>query len=93
MEGHSVVSDEVIARYAGDAALAVPGVSRVVGGVRKGVRVDGGSVVLHLALAEGVSIPEIGTAVQRGVADYLEKMTDVRPAAVDVVVEEVDGSA
>jgi uncharacterized alkaline shock family protein YloU len=35
----------------------------------------------------------VGAAVQRGVADYLEKMTDVRPAAVDVVVEELGGAA
>ena len=89
MEGHSVVSDEVIARYARDAALEVPGVLRVVDGVRKGVRVDGGSITLHLALADGVSVPEVGAAVQRGVADFLERMTELRPAAVDVVVEEL----
>ena len=89
MEGGSVVSDEVVARYARDAALEVPGVLRVVDGVRKGVRVDGSSITLHLALAEGVSVVEVGTAVQVGVADFLERMTEVRPAAVDVVVEEV----
>jgi uncharacterized alkaline shock family protein YloU len=55
--------------------------------------VDGGSLVLHLALDEGVSIPAVGAAVQRGVADYLEKMTEVRPTAVDVVVEELGGAA
>jgi uncharacterized alkaline shock family protein YloU len=93
MEGNSVVSDEVIARYARDAALAVPGVARVVDGVRKGVRVDDGRVVLHLALEDGVSIPEVGAAVQRAVADYLERMTDARPSAVDVVVEELGGAA
>ena len=89
MEGHSVVAPEVVGRYARDAACQVPGVAGVVEGVRKGVRVDGGTIVLHLALAWGVSIPEVGAAVQRGVADYLERMTDVRPAAVDVVVEEI----
>ena len=93
MEGNSVVSDEVIARYARDAAVEVPGVARVVDGVRKGVRVDDGRIVLHLALDDGVSIPEVGAAVQRGVADYLERMTDARPAAVDVVVEELDAAA
>ena len=36
-------------------------------------------IVLHLALDWGVSIPEVGAAVQRDVADYLERMTDVRP--------------
>ena len=89
MERGSVVSDEVVARYARDAALEVTGVSRVVDGVRKGVRVDSGSVTLHLAFADGVSVTEVGAAVQRGVADFLERMTDVRPGAVDVVVEEL----
>ena len=93
MEGGSVVSDEVIARYARDAALAVAGVSNVVGGVRKGVRVDEGRVVLHLAFDAGVSIPEVGATVQQQVAAYLERMTDARPAAIDVVVEELHGAA
>ena len=93
MEGNSVVSDEVVARYARDAALAVPGVLRVVDGVRKGVRVDDGGITLHLALADDVSIPGVGAAVQRGVADFLERMTDVRPGAVHIVVEELGGPA
>ncbi len=65
MDGQSVVSPEVIARYASDAACEVAGVARVVEGVRKGVRVDGGEIVLHLALDWGVSIPEVGASVQR----------------------------
>ncbi len=89
MEGSSVVSPEVIGRYARDAACEVAGVARVVEGVRKGVRVDGGEIVLHLALDWGVSIPEVGASVQRDVADYLERMTEVRPTTVAVVVEEI----
>ena len=91
MDGQSVISPEVVARYAADAAREVDGVAAVVEGVRKGIRVDGDAIVLHLALRDGVSIPAVGEAVQRGVADYLERMTDARPAAVHVVVEEVDG--
>ena len=91
MDGQSVISPEVVARYAADAAREVDGVAAVVEGVRKGIRVDGDEIVLHLALRDGVSIPAVGEAVQRGVADYLERMTDARPAAVHVVVEEVDG--
>jgi len=91
VDGQSVISPEVVARYAADAAREVDGVAAVVEGVRKGIRVDGDAIVLHLALRDGVSIPAVGEAVQRGVADYLERMTDARPAAVHVVVEEVDG--
>ena len=91
MNGQSVISPEVVARYAADAAREVDGVAAVVEGVRKGIRVDGEEIELHLALRDGVSIPAVGEAVQRGVADYLERMTDARPAAVHVVVEEVDG--
>ena len=91
MDGQSVISPEVVARYAADAAREVEGVAAVVEGVRKGIRVDGEAIVLHLSLRYGVSIPAVGEAVQRGVADYLERMTDARPAAVHVVVEEVDG--
>ena len=87
------VAPEVVARYARDAACQVAGVARVVEGVRKGVRVDGGEIELHLALEDGVSIPAVGAAVQRDVADYLERMTEVRPTTVAVVVEELHAPA
>jgi uncharacterized alkaline shock family protein YloU len=89
MERHSLVSPEVVARYARDAAQGVRGVARIVDGVRKGVRVEGEAIELHLAVDWGASIPELGAAVQREVADYLARMTDVRPATVNIVVEEV----
>jgi uncharacterized alkaline shock family protein YloU len=41
----------------------------------------------------GVSIPEVGAAVQRSVAAYLERMTDSAPGAVNVVVDEVDAAS
>ena len=90
MQGESVISDEVLARYAADAAREVDGVTRVVQGVRRGIRVEGEAIELHLALAFGVSIPQVGAAVQEHVAAYLERMTDARPALVNVVVDEVD---
>ena len=89
----AVVSADVVARYAADAAREVDGVAGIVEGVRKGIRVEDGEIELHLALRWGVSIPEVGSAVQERVADYLERMADSRPAAVNVVVEEVDGPA
>ena len=87
------ISPDVVARYAADAAREVDGVARIVEGVRKGIRVEGGEIELHLCVRWGVSIPEVGAAVQRSVAAYLERMTDSRPAAVNVVVDEVDGAA
>jgi len=93
VDGQSLISPEVIARYARDAALEVPGVARVVEGVRKGVRVEAEAVELHLAVEWGSSIPELGSEVQRQVGDYLACMTAVRPAVVNVVVEAVDGAS
>jgi uncharacterized alkaline shock family protein YloU len=89
----AVISADVVARYAADAAREVDGVAGIVEGVRKGIRVEHGEVELHLALRWGVSIPAVGSAVQERVADYLETMADARPAAVNVVVEEIDGAA
>ena len=94
MEGHALISHEVLARYAGDAACEVDGVRRLgespVPG-RRGIRVaeaDGRvTIELHVVLAWGASIPAVGAAVQRRVSDYLAQMADVRPASVDVVVE------
>jgi uncharacterized alkaline shock family protein YloU len=96
MEGRARISPDVLASYAGDAAAEIAGVrglaaSPVPG--RKGVRVtaDGEqvSLELHLEVDWGASIPEVGRAVQRRVREYLGRMVDVEPAAVDVVVERI----
>jgi len=57
------------------------------------VRVEGDEIELHVCVRWGVSIPEVGAAVQRSVAAYLERMTDSAPGAVNVVVDEVDGAS
>ena len=93
MEGQARISADVLARYAADAATEVAGVSALAESHlpgRRGVRVSAEeervSLELHVTVDWGVSIPEIGRAVQERVADYLERMADVRPVAVDVVV-------
>jgi uncharacterized alkaline shock family protein YloU len=99
MAGQALISHDVLARYAADAACEVEGVRRLgessVPG-RRGVRVaetDGRlTIELHLVVGWGASIPELGAAVQRRVADYLAQMADVRPTSVDVVVDEVDAA-
>ena len=90
------ISPDILARYAGDAAREVDGVRGLVEGPlprRRGVRIGGDdgavTVEVHVAVAWDASIPEVGRAVQKRVADYLETMADARPARVDVVVEEI----
>ena len=51
------------------------------------------AVEVHLALAWGAHVPTVGVAVQAAVAEYLERMAGVRPAAVDVVVDDVEAPA
>jgi len=95
VSGQSLISPDILARYAADAAREVAGVSGLVGSAlhrHDGVRVsreDGRlAVELHLALAWGASAPAVGAQVQAGVADYLTRMADLRPDVVDVVVDE-----
>jgi uncharacterized alkaline shock family protein YloU len=98
VDGHASISTEILASYAADAAREVVGVTGLVeshlplprrGGVRV-VDEDGRvTLELHLALAWGASIPDVGRAVQARVRDYLARMADLEPAAVNVVVDEI----
>lgn len=95
MEGHSLISADVLASYAADAALGIDGVRRVIDGGRPrhhGVKVESDGAVaveLHLGVDWGLSVPKIGAAVQTRVAEYLERMADLTPIRVDVVIDEV----
>lgn len=98
MEGHSLISPDIIARYAEDAALEIDGVRALVVPERgkwrhRGARVtDDDRVVtveLHLDLVWGASAPAVGDAVQARVAEYLGRMVDLGSARVDVVVDAI----
>ena len=86
MEGHSVISPEVLARYAADAAADVPGVHTK---HRRAARVSGDVVEVHVVVDYGANVPEVARQVQRRVLDYLAQMADARPSAVNVVVDDV----
>jgi uncharacterized alkaline shock family protein YloU len=86
MEGHSVISSDVLARYAADAAAEVPGVHTK---QRRGARVAGSVIEVHLVVDYGAEIPRVATEVQRHVREYLQRMADVTPSAVHVVVDDV----
>jgi uncharacterized alkaline shock family protein YloU len=95
-QGRSSISPDILARYAADAAREAPGVRGLVESHlhrHRGVRVleeDGAvRIEVHVAADWGASLPDVGRTVQRRVRDYLARMADVEPAAVDVVVDEV----
>jgi uncharacterized alkaline shock family protein YloU len=92
----ATISSDIIASYAADAALEIPGVAGLVESTlprHKGVRVveeDGRvRVELHLEIAWGASIPDVGREVQRRVAAYLVQMASLRADSVDVIVDEI----
>lgn len=92
----ATISSDILASYAADAAREVDGVKGLVESTlprHKGVRVlenDGRvRIELHLTLEWGASVPDVGVEVQGRVAEYLARMANVEPEAVDVVVDEV----
>jgi uncharacterized alkaline shock family protein YloU len=90
-EGQATISPDILARYAGDAAREVDGVQSVTG--RRGVKVteaDGVThVEVHVCLAWGASIPEVGTAVRERVGRYLAQMAKAATTEVEVIVDEI----
>jgi uncharacterized alkaline shock family protein YloU len=81
VEGHSVISPEVLARYARDAAGEVTTV--------RGARMDGSAVEVHVVVDYGSHIPDVAAAVQVRVAEYLQRMAAVTPSSVHVIVDDV----
>jgi len=95
-DGPAIISADILASYAADAAREATGVSGLVDGRvpgRRAVRIseEEGAVrvEIHLAVAWGASIPAVAADVQRRVREYLERMAGVSPVAVDVLVDEV----
>ena len=80
----------MLARYAGDAALEVEGVS---GLTRDAAEISGGDgtidIDVHVELAWGAGADGVARQVQQRVAEYLERMANVHVGSVDVVVERV----
>jgi uncharacterized alkaline shock family protein YloU len=99
VEGHAVISHDVLAAYAADAALEVEGVHALVDGPRRhrGVRVsevdDSLTVEVNFALEWGAVAPEVGGSVQRRVAEYLARTAKLSSVAVDVVIAGVAAPA
>jgi uncharacterized alkaline shock family protein YloU len=85
-----VISTEVLARYAGDAAQEVAGVSGLTRGAAEVERGEQtADVVVHLELEWGAASETVARQVQDRVAEYLGQMADLEVRSVDVVVERV----
>ena len=85
-----VISAEVLARYAGDAAQEVAGVSGLTRGAAEvTLAPETADVVVHLELEWGAPSETVGRQVQERVTEYLGRMADLEIRAVDVVVERV----
>jgi uncharacterized alkaline shock family protein YloU len=96
MTGHASISTDILARYAGDAAMEVEGVRSLVSSQlprHKGVRIEEPDgrlrIELHVAVEWGVSIPEVGRRLQERVREYIAGMADVDVGEVAVVVDEI----
>lgn len=97
MEGHARISTDIVARYAGDAAREVPGVADLVESAlhrHSGVRVSGDrdrpAIAVHVAADWGTPLQQLGREVQRRVAEFIGRMTDVHATSIDVIVETVE---
>ncbi|MGH2971087.1 MAG: Asp23/Gls24 family envelope stress response protein [Gaiellaceae bacterium] len=88
MDGTASISAEILGRYAADAAREIDGVRTLHG--RHAVKVgDDRRVEVHVEVEWGASIPTVGKSVQERVREYLLRMADVEPTAVEVVVDEI----
>ena len=85
-----VISNEVLARYAGDAALEVDGVS---GLAPEGADISEGDrtvdIDVHVELEWGADAGGVARRVQARVSEYIERMANVDVGSVDVVVERI----
>ncbi len=85
-----MISGDVLARYAEDAAKEVEGVA---GLTRDAAEVSSVAenidVVVHVELEWGASAESVARSVQKRVSEYLERMANSSIGSVDVVVERV----
>ncbi len=82
-----VISAEVLARYAGDAASDVDGVTALAGDADVTHTDEAADIVVHLELAWGTPAVSVARSVQDGVAEYVGRMANLEVRSVDVVVE------
>jgi uncharacterized alkaline shock family protein YloU len=85
------ISSEILGRYAADAAREVPGVRALAR--RRSVKITGDGdavrVEVRVMVEWGAPIPELAGEIQVRVREYLQRMADIEPTEVDVIVDEI----
>jgi len=84
-----VISADVLARYAGDAAQDVEGVAGLAHMPEVTAVAERAGVVVQLELDWGPPAEGVAARVQERVAEYLARMANLDVGTVDVVVERV----
>jgi uncharacterized alkaline shock family protein YloU len=85
-----VISADVLARYAGDAAREVDGVAGLTRGAAEvAITAERADVVVHVELVWGAAAKDACGRVQERVAEYLGRMANLEVGSVDVIVERV----
>jgi uncharacterized alkaline shock family protein YloU len=99
MDDRAVISPEVLARYAADAAREVEGVRRIADSHlrrQRGVKVEatdrGVELEIRVIVDYGHPVSVLGRELQRRVRQYLKVMADVDPVRIEVVVAGVEPS-
>jgi uncharacterized alkaline shock family protein YloU len=102
--GRLTISRDAVAEIVAETALACYGVVGLSAGTRvgrilrrEGVSVEGGGqalrIELHVVVEHGLNLAEVAATVRSQVAYDVERLTGLKVAAVEVVIQRVRASA
>ena len=102
--GRLTISRDAVAEIVAETALACYGVVGLSAGSRvgrilrrEGISVEGGRnalrIELHVVVEHGLNLAEVASTVRSQVGYDVERLTGLRVAAVDVVIQRVRASA
>jgi uncharacterized alkaline shock family protein YloU len=103
-EGRLTISRDAVAEIVAETALGCYGVVGISAGTRvgrilrrDGISVEGGStalrIELHVVVEHGLNLAEVASTIRSQVGYDVERLTGLRVAAVEVVIQNVRQSA
>jgi uncharacterized alkaline shock family protein YloU len=102
--GRLTISREAVSEIVAETALGCYGVVGLTAGTRvgrmfrrEGISIDGGPqalrIELHVVIEHGLNLAEVAATVRSQVAYEIERLTSLKVAAVEVVIQRVRQSA